>query len=497
MFLEIIYSLFLSFILVFLLLKIKVDGLSRYDITFAFLIKGIASLIFIYIFTYYYGIGYLYFDSGVYISDAKILNEVFYKSPINYLKLLTGIGENTDIIHTHLNQTGIWSQPNSILKDDAKNVIRINSIIHFFSFGSIYIHFLVFNLLSLFGIVQLFLFFKSYIKFNNRIFFYILILTPSFLFWSSGVLKEPLVIFSYGIFFYFLRKEFKIRSLKYIFLIVSLFIIFNFKAYIFISLLFGLSFLFLAKYVLKKFNLPFILCIHIGLILIFSFCFKPVVNHFTKIVTEKQFDFNNITKGGIYIRNISDKYTYNIPISEYKNIQISGDSLVFIEKCHVFGMYRVAEKNIQKMTLPADTSKWYYIMSTWTKSNSYIEPSLILYSKKQLIKNIPISLVNSLLRPSWNDPGPKFKVLTIIETYLVFAFLILAFIKRRKLNRNEKILVITLLQFVIILSLFIGWTTPVFGAIVRYRIFTYLGIFLISFIIIKPFDQWKIKKNIS
>ena len=160
-------------------------------------------------------------------------------------------------------------------------------------------------------------------------------------------------------------------------------------------------------------------------------------------------------------------------------------------------MPRIKKRNIEKTILKADSIKKFKILSIWSRSKSYIEPNLILYSKKQLVKNIPISLANSLLRPSWNDPGPKFKILTIIETYIIFVFLIFAFIKRRKLNRNEKILVLTLLQFVIILSLFIGWTTPVFGAIVRYRIFTYLAITIISFILIKPFDQWKRKTNIS
>ena len=131
------------------------------------------------------------------------MQNVFYNSPINYFKLLTGIGETKEIIESNILGTSIWSQPNSVIHDDAKNIIQINSLIHFFSFEMIFIHFIIFNIFSAFGIIQIYLYFKKFIKINHRFFLATLVLLPSFLFWGSGVLKEPMVILLMVYFFGF------------------------------------------------------------------------------------------------------------------------------------------------------------------------------------------------------------------------------------------------------------------------------------------------------
>ncbi|MES2588360.1 MAG: hypothetical protein V4622_05215 [Bacteroidota bacterium] len=497
---EITYS-FLFFLAVFFSLRyiklFQIEGLKKWDLAFVFGLKSFAGLFFIYIFTWHYGPGYLYYDSSVYISDAKILQSVFSYSPINFLKLLSGIGETKELIETHLQNTHIWSQPNKIIHDDAKNIIRINSVIHFFSFGQIYIHFIVFNLFSIFGIVQIYLYFKKYIKINHRLFLFGLVILPSFLFWGSGVLKEPMVIFVYGLLFWILRKPFEKKYLNYLSFLIIIYLLLNFKAYILVAIIFPFSFIIFSKYIFPKMRLYYVLGIQF-MLLFTSFLFMPNQwQVFVDNITDKQFDFNNITKGGIYLSTGSKKYDYQVPINQYDKIVKESDSVIFIKDVEIFQLLKGKRHGLKKITMKADSLHKFKIKSIYRYSNSYIEPTLILYSKKQLIKNIPISLVNSLLRPSWNDPSPKFKFLTILETYILFAFLILAFIFRRKLNRNEQIMIITLALFVIILSLFIGWTTTVFGAIVRYRIFSYLIILIISFILIKPFKEWKTKKNIS
>ncbi len=500
MFFEITYS-FFAFLLVFLFIRFsklgKIDGFKKWDLSLVFAVKSSVALVFIYLYTWYYGSGYLYYDSGIYITDAKILQNVFFESPINYFKLLTGVGETKEIIEANILGTSVWSQPQSVIHDDAKNIIRINSIIHFFSFNVVYIHFLIFNLFSTFGIIQIFLYFKKYVHVNARVFLLALLLLPSFLFWGSGVLKEPMVIFVYGLLFWILRKPFKFKLLNYLSFLLILYFLLNFKAYILIAITFPFVFLFLSKYVFPKMKLLFVAGIQIGILFISFFIFPNQWQLFTDAITVKQFDFNNITKGGIYLQNEHEKFTYHVPINQYSKIVNERDSAYFTKDAGIFKMPRGNKHGLKKITMKADSLRKFKIHSIWTHSNSYIEPTLILYSKKQLVKNIPISLANSLLRPSWNDPSPKFKILTILETYFLFGALILGIIFRRKLNRNEKILVITLSMFVLILSLFIGWATPIFGAIVRYRIFSYLAILLIIFIIVKPFNEWKKKENIS
>ena len=113
-----------------------------------------------------------------------------------------------------------------------------------------------------------------------------------------------------------------------------------------------------------------------------------------------------------------------------------------------------------------------------------------------MILNIPEALTNSLLRPYLNDPGKNLKFFACFETYILFAFLIIALIRRRKLGESELNFVISCLIFIISLSLIIGWTTPVLGAIVRYRMPAYYVLLLVAFILVNPIKKWK-KKEIT
>ncbi|MCE3296179.1 MAG: hypothetical protein K0R65_1893 [Crocinitomicaceae bacterium] len=476
----------------------RVEGLGKWDLSFAFALKGLASLFFIYIYTYYYGVGFLYFDSGFYINDAKILNQVIYKSPLDYFKLLTGIGETNELIRQHLSLTEKWSRPYSLLTDDAKNVTRISSIIHFFSFNSIYVHFIVFNLFALSGMKNIYVFFRKYITVNDRIFFFALILLPSLLFWSSGVLKEPMLIFSIGLFLKSLRISNERKILKLFLLVISLILMLNFKTYVLLACIIPFIFVIISTLIFGKKPL------WVGLVTVFAFlviCLVSLPKQRQKIVdyiSLKQFDFNNISMGGIYFLQENQPYAYNIQPDDYNNLEMEGDSLKIIHRTKAYIFHRTEKNGLRKIYLEADTTKKIPVLGVYHRSNSYIETTLIFSSFRQMMFNIPEALVNCLFRPFWNDPSPKFKFITILETWLLFGFLAFALFKRKKLTRMEKIVIVALILFAINLSLIIGWATPVLGAIVRYRTPVYLGILIIAFILLQPSsDLWKKKTDIS
>ncbi len=74
----------------------------------AFTIKVAVGIYFIYMYTEVYGDGTLSADAGTFMYESKILNQVFYTNPIDYLKLLTGIGSNQELIIKHLSKTSHW-----------------------------------------------------------------------------------------------------------------------------------------------------------------------------------------------------------------------------------------------------------------------------------------------------------------------------------------------------------------------------------------------------
>ncbi len=81
----------------------------------------------------------------------------------------------------------------------------------------------------------------------------------------------------------------------------------------------------------------------------------------------------------------------------------------------------------------------------------------------------------------------------MLEVWLLFGFLTYVIFHRRKLDTNSKNLVLGLILFAVFLTLLIGWTTPVLGAIARYRFPAQLALVLVGLILIQPkaIKPWK------
>lgn len=503
MFINIIYP-FFGFLLIFFGLRyqkiFQLDGLSKWDLSIGFLIKSLVSLLFIYIFGYHYGEGNVYFDSYQYHVDGKILNDVFYKSPLDYFKLLTGIGDNMEISEKYLHYTGKWFYSNTYFLDDAKNVTRLSSLIHFISLDSMIIQFFIFNLLSIIGVLYCYRAIIKFSKLNGLIVYYGILLFPSLLFWGSALLKEPVLLLGIGGFIYS-SVNFNLKNIKNsMTLIFSVLILISFKPYVFFTIILVLILFIFHKYLKIKLLFSFLVFCILSLLLVYS---SPVLrDKIINPISFKQHDFINLGIGGVFCIDSATRIEYNISEKDYDKIEILGDKIEIIgDKILIKQKVTIKEINRYKRNFLSSTvdqnSKLNLIgLVRLDKSNSYIPVTPIKTSLNQMILNIPEALINSLLRPWPGDPGKKFKYFAMVETFLIFAFLIMAIIRCRNLSVMEKNIVFSFMIFALIISLIIGWTTPILGAIVRYRIPVYLAILLISFIIIEPPAKWK-KENIS
>ncbi|MEY4603377.1 MAG: hypothetical protein RIT43_669, partial [Bacteroidota bacterium] len=117
---------------------------------------------------------------------------------------------------------------------------------------------------------------------------------------------------------------------------------------------------------------------------------------------------------------------------------------------------------------------------------SFIETTPINESFVQLMKNIPEALANSYLRPYLFDPGSRLKYLSMLEVWFLSVFLVFSLFQRRKLNAVEKAIIFGMVVFALTLFLLIGWTTPVIGAIARYRFPAQLALVVVGLISFKP-----------
>ena len=316
------------------------------------------------------------------------------------------------------------SYKNSLM-NESRLLIKLNAILNIIGFKNYFFNSITFILM---GFVGEFLIFKSLLlKFNfkyPKILFWSMVLFPSIFLWSSGILKEPLIILSFGLILNSLSRKRKTKWLSISTFTIALLIIFKVKFYVFICFFPALiSYLISEKTKLKPPRLIFAFCIIIALALMIMGNMKSSYNPL-KILSEKQNDF--------------------ITLSEL-----------------------------------FDTGSAFKM--------SPIEPNII-----SLIKAIPMGAVNGFLRPFPKNINKLLQLLPLIENillYLLFLYLSykIVFLKI-ELNKDVKNIVWNSLFFICMLFVLTGISTPVIGALVRYKV---PGLIFIIIVINLMYDQYK------
>lgn len=187
------------FILLLLIIRskrfFKSASISKNVLLIGFTLKAFSAILFGYMFKTHVisgGDTYTYFD------DANIVHSAMFKNPFVYLKLLIGFNDFTPVpvvLQPYTDPMSFWFDSSNYF------VVRVNAFIRIFSFGVYNVHAIIFSFLSFFGTYNLYLFFENKV-FNKKILQFILFGIPSIVFWTSGVHKEALVIFSLGIILY-------------------------------------------------------------------------------------------------------------------------------------------------------------------------------------------------------------------------------------------------------------------------------------------------------
>ena len=111
-----------------------------------------------------------------------------------------------------------------------------------------------------------------------------------------------------------------------------------------------------------------------------------------------------------------------------------------------------------------------------------------------MMRIVPEVLFNTTIRPLPADKGSWLKYPAFIENIVLFLGLILVTLfARRKLNKRIKRMVWTFMLFAALVFLIVGWTTPVLGAIVRYKV---PGVLALTIVLVLLVDYYKIKKKL-
>ncbi|MBS1684804.1 MAG: hypothetical protein JSS76_08625 [Bacteroidetes bacterium] len=240
--------------------------LSRRGLTVFFGLKLLFSVATVFVYTYYYTDRatadiYKYFD------DSQVIYDAIEEHPRVCFHVITGIGYDKDdpelkaVIHPtqHFDkrEDGIGEVNNRL-------VIRLHVLLRFLSHGNIYIHTLFFCFLSFIGCVALYRALQPFFEYGQgRLLILPIFLVPSILFWTSGMLKETLVMCFLGLLAF---SAFRVLSFQNVFTNLVLMVCWMVLLYL-VKPFIALSFL-AAFYVMATVNfkgLPRIITILLGI----------------------------------------------------------------------------------------------------------------------------------------------------------------------------------------------------------------------------------------
>ena len=349
----IISTLFVFLLFVFYIkTKLRSEYISANLLIFAFTLKTIVGIFFIY---YFLNIGCKPDQpSDVYrfLFESKLLNNVFYKSPSDYFKLLFGIKDYLYMNPDYFKDAFIWKAGEYSTINETRNVIRVHSLIHFISFNNPFIHVLLFNFITLIGLKKLTEAFFNYTKIKLNIVFIILLVIPSLLFWTSGILKESFILVGLGFIVNAILCN-KSRKKTMINLSIGIIILIFFKTYILLCLIPTFVFIYIASFFNKnKIIWSFSI---IGILILTLFVFKPFQNKLTKNITKKQLDLINVGEGGIHLED--KKHTYYFTPENYKNLKLFKNKAKLIAPSYVYLYDRTRPRKNPILTYIYPTNK--------------------------------------------------------------------------------------------------------------------------------------------
>lgn len=140
-------------------------------------------------------------DTFRYFDDSKVVYESLRESPMDYLKMVSGIRANEPQLKKYYDKMDYWYDAYSPINDN-RAIIRLQAVIRLISFGSYHVHMAIICFLSLIGSIAAAKAFGKFHKSFETTIFTLFIIIPSTCFWGSGLMKDSLAVFAIGLTIY-------------------------------------------------------------------------------------------------------------------------------------------------------------------------------------------------------------------------------------------------------------------------------------------------------
>jgi hypothetical protein len=266
--------------------------ISKNFIIFILLIKFTIGLLLYWLYSKYYTNR---FDADIFkfYDDSQVIYNSIFENPLDFIKLIFSYKIDTDYFFSNylINMNNWDSQYNSTFFNDSHTIIKINALLRIISY---HVHTLFFCMMSTIGLFSLYKSIIHLFEGKENILKWLLFFTPSVLLWSSGVLKEPIILLLIGVIFLSIHKILKNHKTAYNILILtsSLSILFFIKFYIFIAFLsIIIPFLIIRTSSIKKILIIYTSCLFIFFGLAISLKQIYIKFDFINILINKQKSF--------------------------------------------------------------------------------------------------------------------------------------------------------------------------------------------------------------
>ena len=364
-------------------------------------------------------------DTHMFFKDSRVISKCFYENAGDFFAMMTGTADEKSYMHVYGNMDG-WNNTD-IVYNDNKTIIKLNALIGLISFGYYNVHVVFFAFLSMVGLMGIYKTTRLLIDQNPYLLIGAVFLAPGVLFWCSMASKESLLIFTMGMFLYHC-----IRLLT------------------------------ISKSVLNM----------LGMFLA-GFLFIHIKAYFLLLITPCLLAFT-------WVHVSNQKYS----LLKYSFIYFICAVLFFNASYLLSGFDPVDILVMKRLNFEA------YAIAAPENFGSYIELPEFSSSWGDIMTVIPIAAFSVLTRPYiWESPD-FLVIAAALENILLFLAVAIGFryLKWDRMAKNKNLLLFCM-SFVASVFILIGLTSPVMGAIVRYKSAALPFLLLIPLLISSNFNK--------
>lgn len=501
----------------------RLQGLNNIYPLVAFYLKLICGVALWYIYAYHYKNRYTS-DIFKYYDDGKLMYSTVHNNFTEFLKMLTGIGDSGSEISGYYHQMKSWiNDHDSNLYNNSHFIIRLNALFMFLSGGHYAVHVIFMCFIALAGFSFLYKFFYPYLTSKPKGLFAALFLFPSVLLWTSGILKECLVIFGLGLVLYYfnnLKDKKGSTFLNILLVLAGVILLFEAKAYVLLCIIPCLmSEVFISKIIFAQkhpwLTYFFVTGIYIGAGLSIDYV-APRYNAL-QMLADKQRDMTRMVRGGIYLAQGRDSDNFAridapdsgkiIAANTYSDSLMHHGGLPYITSSE-FCYHEEATGHIALFKLKAGmpyeliqiskgdtlhltaTDTALYRIDVYAEpANSKVDIHPMTPTVGSLLSHLPYGLAVATIWPFPNEINSAAVGIYFAENSVILLLVIAALLLLKKRPEHINIIALCLTYCLLILTL-IGLTTPLYGGIERYKSVVIPFILILLLLI---YDEEKLK----